>query len=140
MKTPKKDRVMPNTAKREGFNLKTKEETNIDQIGVVFTNTVALIMVVSKTAETNSMKCRPKRIPKTETRRKSFRSRSQLKDLLETRIIMIRMSEAIIKRQKAIEKTLRPVRKRINMAAVPKRVPAVAPSRSATLLLLLGKR
>ncbi len=68
MKTPRKDSTMPNAAKRDGFNLKINEETNMDQIGVVFTKTVAFIMVVSKTAETNRMKCSPIRTPRSEIR------------------------------------------------------------------------
>jgi hypothetical protein len=47
--------------------------------------------------------------------------------------------EAITKRQRAIEKALRPLRKFMNMAAVPKSVPAVIPSKSAMFLFLLGK-
>jgi len=44
----------------------------------------------------------------------------------------------MIKRQKDMEKALTPVKKRMRMAAVPKRAPAIAPSRSAGLLRLLG--
>lgn len=141
MKTPRKDNAMPKTARREGFNLKMKEETNMDHMGVVFTKTVAFIIVVSKTAETNNMKCKPKRIPRTEIRPKSFRNKLQLKDFLKGKIAA-KMSEAIIKRHKAMEKILMnpcPFRKVMNIAAVPKRAPAIEPSRRANLLLLFGR-
>ncbi len=133
---------MPNTAKRDGFNLKISEETNMDQIGVVFTSTVAFIMVVSKTAETNRMKCNPIRTPRSEMRRMSFRRRDQLKRLIEAKTTMVKMSEAITKRQKAMENpSLMPpaLRRFMKIAAVPNSAPATTPSRSATRLLLFGK-
>jgi hypothetical protein len=46
--------------------------------------------------------------------------------------------EAITKRQRAIEKALRPLRKFMNMAAVPKSIPAVIPSKSAIFLFLFS--
>ena len=105
---------------------------------VVLTNTVALIMLVSKTAETNNMKCKPKRTPRTPIRPIWFRMGPQRIDFLKARIITTKTKDAIIKRQNAIDKTLTPVRKRMNMAAVPKNVPAIAPSKRASLRLLLG--
>jgi len=44
--------------------------------------------------------------------------------------------EAIIKRQRAMEKTFRPLKRRMNMAAVPKSAPAVIPSKRAIFLFL----
>jgi hypothetical protein len=84
------------------------------------------------------MKWVPSKIPRIKMRRESLRTTLQLKVLLKitTAIAMIR--EAITSRQRAIEKTLTPANKRMNMAAVPKSAPAVAPSTSETLLLLFG--
>jgi hypothetical protein len=56
MHTPRKDVKMPAIAKREGFNLKMNDDTNIDQIAVVLTRTVAFRIVVSSAAETKRMK------------------------------------------------------------------------------------
>lgn len=70
MLTPEKDVIKPKTARRVGFTPKSKAETIKDQIGAVFTNTVALSMVVSATAETKNTKCSPTRTPKKRTRRK----------------------------------------------------------------------
>ena len=46
--------------------------------------------------------------------------------------------DANTKRQRAIEKDPRPLRRFMNMAAVPKSVPAVIPSKRAIFLFLLG--
>ena len=133
---------MPNIAKRDGLSLKMSEETNMDQIGVVLTNTVAFIMVVSKTAETNRMKCDPIRTPRSEVRRMSFRRRDQLKRLIEAKMTTTKTSEATTNRQKAIENpSSKPpaLRRFMKIAAVPNSAPATTPSRSATRLLLFGK-
>jgi hypothetical protein len=47
------------------------------------------------------------------------------------------MRQAMIKRQKAIEKVSRFWRNLMKMAAVPKRMPAVIPSITAILLVLI---
>jgi len=108
----------------------------MDQIGVVLTKTVAFNIDVSKTAETKSMKCTPKRTPRIATRREAFRKKPKLKPRFQTKITMTRITDAITKRQKATEKTLNPDRTRMKIAAVPNKAPARTPSKRATFLLL----
>jgi len=67
MVTPRNETIRPKTAKREGFSPRIKTEISKDQIGVVFTKTVALIMVVSITADTKSTKCNPNKTAKKTT-------------------------------------------------------------------------
>jgi hypothetical protein len=62
----------------------------------------------------------------------------QLDDLRVAQRITAKITDATTKRQKAMEKTLTPVKKFINIAAVPKRVPATMPSRMASLRLRCG--
>ena len=64
MATPRNETIRPKKAKREGFSPGIKTEISKDQIGVVFTKTVALIIVVSITADAKSTKCNRNKIAK----------------------------------------------------------------------------
>jgi hypothetical protein len=103
-------------------------------MGVVFTNTVALIMVVSITAEAKSTKCVPSRTPRKRTCGENRFSNPALKGLLNKRIAAPRTKKAIVKRQKAMEKISTPPISLMNTAAVPKEAPARVPSKRAIFL------
>ena len=138
MATPRKDARMPNSTVRDGFSLKMIVETNMDHIAVVLTSTVALIIVVSKTAETKSMKWSPNKTPSTAIWPMSRRIVFQSDDLRVVHRITAKITDATTKRQKAIEKTLTPIMRLMKIAAVPKRVPATMPSRIANSRLRCG--
>ncbi len=103
-------------------------------MGVVFTNTVALIMVVSITAEAKRTKCVPSRTPRKRTCGKNRLSKSALKGLLHKRIAAPNTKKAIVKRQNAMEKISTPPISLMNTAAVPKEAPAKMPSKRAIFL------
>jgi len=63
----------------------------------------------------------------------------KLKDSLRTRVMPTRSTEAIIRRQKAREETLRTSRSLMKIDEVPNSIPAISPSVRAVLLLLLGE-
>jgi len=102
---------------------------------VVFTKTVALIIVVSITAETKSTKCNPNKTPKKRTCTKFLFNKPNPKGLLKKKIVAAKTKKAITKRQKAMEKISTSSRSLISTAAVPKNVPAKTPSKSALFLL-----
>jgi hypothetical protein len=138
MQTPKNEVKMPKTAKRDGFSWNIKDDTNIDQTAVVFTSTVAFKIVVSKTAETKRIKCKPRRKPRTRILGKFVLNKALGKGFFKAATRKARNNDAIIKRQRAIEKTLSPLSKRIKTAAVPKSAPPITPSASAVLLSLFA--
>jgi len=53
--------IRPTIARRDGLSLKRKLETNIENIGVVLTRTVAFRIVVSFTADMKNMKWRARK-------------------------------------------------------------------------------
>ena len=63
----------------------------------------------------------------------------KLKDSLNTRVIPAKTIDAIIRRQKAREETLRTSRSLMKMDDVPNSIPAMKASVKAVLLLLLDK-
>jgi hypothetical protein len=63
---------------------------------------------------------------------------SKFKGCFNTEIMTIKVTEAITRRQKTMEKTLRVSRNLTKMAAVPNRVPAITPSVKAVFLLRLN--
>jgi 7-keto-8-aminopelargonate synthetase-like enzyme len=111
-------------------------EMSIEKMGVVLTRTVAFNIVVSFTADMKNMKCNPRKKPRTKRLIKFFLARLKLKDFLRTISITAKVKEAIIKRQKAMEKESRFCRNFMKIDAVPKRTPAVIPSVSTSLLVL----
>jgi len=137
--TPAKEIKMPKTARRDGFNLKTRDDTNMDQMGVVFTNTVAFKIVVSDTAETKNMKCKPNKTPRTKICERFFLKRFLIRGLRNKIRKIMRKMDAITRRQRAFEKTFKPSRRRKNMAPVPKSAPAVIPSKRAAFLFLFDR-
>lgn len=68
----------------------------------------------------------------------SFTIRSS-KDSLRTNVVPTKTAEAIIRRQKAREETLRTSRSRMKIDYVPNSIPAMKPSVKAVLRLLLDK-
>lgn len=136
MHTPPIAMAIPKTAKREGLKLKRKDERNTEKIGVVLTRTVAFKIVVSFTADTNKMKCRPRKNPNNTSLFKFFQAWPKPRVILKAKIIKDKAAQAIIKRQKAIEKTSNVGKYLINMEAVPKRIPAAMPSNSVNFLVL----
>jgi hypothetical protein len=124
----------PKTACREGLSFNMKFDTKIEKMGVVFTRTVALRIVVSFTAEMKNTKWSP---------RKKLRIRSclmfllkmlKLNDFPDTINTAVSARLAITRRQKAIEKASR-LSNRMKTDAVPKRTPAIKPSVKACLLV-----
>jgi hypothetical protein len=110
--------------------------TSIEKIGVVLTRTVAFNIVVSFTADMNNMKCNPRKKLRIERLMRLFLMRPKLKDFFRTINIIVKVMQAMIKRQKAIEKESRFCRNFMKIDAVPKKTPAVIPSVSASLLVL----
>ena len=108
----------------------------MEKIGVVFTKTTAFRREVSFTAEMNKMKWTPKSIPSIRKSFKLLLKKPVTRVFLRARIMQPRATHAIISLQRAIEKTVIPGNNRMNIAAVPKRKPAVTPSSNAVFLLL----
>jgi hypothetical protein len=129
------DIVKPKTARRAGLRLNRKLDTNIEKIGVVLTKTVAFSIVVSFTAETKKMKCKPRKKLRIARSLKFLLTSTKLKDFLRTISIMARAKEATIKRQKAIEKASKYGRILMKIEAVPNRTPADTPSINANFLV-----
>jgi hypothetical protein len=122
---------------RDGLSLKTKLEIRTEKIGVVLTRTVALSIVVSFTADTKNMKCRPRKKLRTMRSLKFLRTRSRLNGFRKASSIKAKARHATIKRQKAIENESTYCRNLMKMAAVPKRIPAMIPSVRANFLVLV---
>lgn len=119
--------------------MKSKVEMSTEKIGAVFTKTVAFRIVVSITADTKRMKWSPIRTPKREIHLMFAFTIPKLKDCFKTGVIAIKVAEAIMRRQKAMEETLRPLRSLMKIAAVPNSIPAMEPSVKDFLLLLSGR-
>lgn len=83
--------------------------------------------------------CNPKNIPRIEICLMFFSTIRKLKDSLRTRVMPTKTTEAIIRRQKAREETLRTSRSLMKMDDVPNSIPAIKPSVRAVLLLLLDE-
>ncbi len=83
--------------------------------------------------------CNPKNIPRIEICLTFSFIIRKLKDSLATRAMPTKATEAIIRRQKAREETLRTSRSLMKMDDVPNSIPAMKPSVKAVLLLLLNK-
>jgi len=130
--------AIPKAARREGFKPKRKDEKNIEKIGVVLTRTVAFKIVVSFTADMKNMKCKPRKNPRKTSFFKFFQAWPKPRDILKAIIITTRTAQAIIKRQKAIEKTSNVGKNLMKMDAVPNRIPAATPSNNVNLLVFIS--
>jgi hypothetical protein len=128
--------IMPAVEKRDGLSLRSKTETTIEKIGVVLTRTVAFRIVVSFTADTNSVKCKPRNTLRTKRPIMFFLTRLKLKGLLNSTNTATRATQAIIKRQKTIDNVSTFGINLMKIAAVPNRTPAIMPSVRASFLVL----
>jgi hypothetical protein len=115
-------------------------EINMEKIGVVFTKTVAFRRDVSFTAEMNKMKWTPKSMPSIRKSLKFLLKKLVTTGFLRARTMQARAPQAIISLQRAMDKTFIPGNNRMNIAAVPKRKPAVMPSSKAVFLLLITRQ
>jgi hypothetical protein len=131
------DTVKPASASRLGLILNKKLETSIEKMGEVLTRTVAFRIVVSFTADTKNMKCKPRKKLRMRSSFAFFLTKTRLNGLLATISIAVRAKQAIMIRQKAIENASKPCRNLMKMAAVPKRMPAAMPSVKASSLVLI---
>lgn len=132
---PINDMVRPKIAIRDGLSLNMKLETSMEKIGVVLTRTVAFRMVVSFTADAKNMKWRPMNVPRISRLFRFSLTSFELNFFFNTINIVARPAQAIMRRQKTIEKASMFGRSLMRIAAVPNKIPAIAPSVNASFLV-----
>jgi hypothetical protein len=136
MHTPTKEIIMPAVEKRDGLSLRNKAEITMEKIGVVLTRTVAFRIVVSFTADTKRVKCKPRNTLRTKRPIMFFLTRLKLKGFLNNTNTAAKARQAIIKRQKTIDNVSKLGINLMKIAAVPNKTPAVTPSARASFLVL----